>query len=243
MKKHHVSDARPSSPTPHAPPPSSSPQTRWSWSTESVYMDAREERLAAWTHALGIPLGLMVVAVAMGGKLPGELFLAAMALGISTMLLYFCSMMSHAVFDPVKRNRWRAFDQAAIYLMIVATYTPYACRALHGTEQSLFLMILWVLGLSGAVMKVVLQHRINAISTVSYLLLGWLPAIPLAPLTPAPLLGWMALGGILYTAGVPFLLGSHHRPLAHTLWHLFVLAGTFAHLYPILTLSILAPDG
>jgi hemolysin III len=49
-------------------------------------------------------------------------------------------------------------------------------------------------------------------------------------------LGLLLLGGIAYTAGVPFYLASKLR-FGHLVWHLFVLAGTTCHFFAVLWYS------
>mgnify|MGYP001950204335 CR=1 FL=1 len=44
--------------------------------------------------------------------------------------------------------------------------------------------------------------RRGAVSTVTYIMLGWLPAIPLIANTPISSLTWMVLGGLSYTIGI-----------------------------------------
>ncbi|RMF37231.1 MAG: hypothetical protein D6753_17985 [Planctomycetota bacterium] len=199
-------------------------------SAESYYMHPRQERLATWTHGLGVVLGVgLSVYFWSGSWQPFDLQVAVRVFAAAVILLYFCSAASHAVWEPRSRNWWRAADQAAIYVLIVATYTPFVCLAFEGPTQTVFLAVLWGLAAAGAVSKLWLKHRINAISTVSYLMLGWLPALGLIPYSSWLSCVGMAIGGLLYTAGIPFLMLSSRHWHAHTIWHLMVLAGTSAH--------------
>jgi len=43
---------------------------------------------------------------------------------------------------------------------------------------------------------------------------------------------WMAIGGVAYITGVFFYL-SKKIPFAHGIFHLFVIAGSFAHFWAI----------
>ncbi len=196
----------------------------------SYYMHPRQERMAAWTHALGVVLGIgLSVYFWSGPWQPLDLQISVRVFAAAVVVLYFCSAASHAVLQPQRRNWWRAADQAAIYVLIVATYTPFACLALEGTAQRAFLAVLWGLAAAGVLSKLWLKHRVHSVSTVSYLLLGWVPAMGLIPYS-SPVSAWgMAAGGILYTAGIPFLILPHLHWHAHTIWHLLVLGGTSVH--------------
>jgi len=46
-------------------------------------------------------------------------------------------------------------------------------------------------------------------------------------------LGWLAGGGIAYTAGVYFFITDSRR-FRHFVWHLFVLAGSICHFFAVL---------
>ncbi|MEE2935685.1 MAG: hemolysin III family protein, partial [Planctomycetota bacterium] len=69
---------------------------------------------------------------------------------------------------------------------------------------------------------------------LSYLLLGWLPAIPLATQVPRDLAWWMVAGGVLYTIGVVFLLNDSKLRYLHAVWHLAVMAAAVAHFLGIM---------
>ncbi|MEZ6138852.1 MAG: hemolysin III family protein [Pirellulaceae bacterium] len=77
------------------------------------------------------------------------------------------------------------------------------------------------------------SYRVNAVSTVTYVALGWLPAIPLIPHTPTECLIWMVAGGLSYTVGIVFLIGSLWFTYAHAVWHLMVMLGSACHCYAI----------
>ena len=127
----------------------------------------------------------------------------------------------------------RAWDQGTIYLLIVGTYTPFIWQGSPTGYRTLLLVLVWTAGLAGFYSKVLAKHRINGISTVSYVLLGWLPAIPLFAHTPWICFGWMIGGGLCYSAGIFFLMRSHLFTYAHATWHIMVMLGSACHCYAI----------
>ena len=56
---------------------------------------------------------------------------------------------------------------------------------------------------------------------------------PLVQNLPAWGVGWMVLGGLLFTGGVPFYLRKSLR-FNHVVWHSFVLAGNACFYFVIL---------
>jgi len=61
--------------------------------------------------------------------------------------------------------------------------------------------------------------------------------VAVVPLTQA--LGWsgmlwLAIGGLLYTAGIVFYANDERWRHAHGVWHLFVLGGSASHFTTVL---------
>jgi hemolysin III len=43
----------------------------------------------------------------------------------------------------------------------------------------------------------------------------------------------MLIGGLCYTGGTLFLVYDHRHPLLHSVWHMFVIAGSTCHFMAI----------
>ncbi|NND96893.1 MAG: hemolysin III [Pirellulaceae bacterium] len=175
-------------------------------------------------------------AVALGGYLAVVAAKVSLGLGIacvayaSSAIGTFCfSTLSHAIHRQPTLNKLRAWDQAMIYTMIAGTYTPIAFRYAEEGVRTPLLIAIWAAALTGFLLKVAFRHRINSIGTISYLLLGWLPAIPLAGQVPSSLVWSMAVGGVLYSLGVVFLVNDSKFRYAHAVWHLFVMIAATCH--------------
>ena len=76
-------------------------------------------------------------------------------------------------------------------------------------------------------------------SAISYLLLGWLPALILFRFVPRACLAWIVLGGLSYTIGTVFLMRDRQRPYFHAIWHLHVMLGSACHFYAIYAYVVL----
>lgn len=147
---------------------------------------------------------------------------------------FLFSTLSHVVRRQPLLNTMRAWDQAMIYTMISGTYTPIVYRFASESTQSSLLMGLWIAAGIGFLGKTAFRHRINSIGTISYLLLGWLPAIPLAGHVPSTLVWSMVAGGALYTIGVVFLINDAKVRYMHAGWHLSVMMAATVHYLGIL---------
>jgi hemolysin III len=96
---------------------------------------------------------------------------------------------------------------------------------------------MWVAALVGFVAKVFFAHRTEAVSVVSYVALGWVPALAAPELVrtvPAAALWSMFLGGVCYTVGTLFLMYDERVRHFHAAWHLCVIAGSACHFVGIL---------
>ena len=135
-------------------------------------------------------------------------------------------------------NRWsaakeilRRIDHAAIFIMIAATYTPFAANRLgHGTGTGL-LAAVWLCAVAGVALKLTFPRRFERLSLVFYLVMGWMIVAVAKPLSTAvtPIdLRLLFAGGAVYSAGVVFFL-SERIPFHKAIWHGFVLAAVILH--------------
>lgn len=119
----------------------------------------------------------------------------------------------------------RRFDHAAIFIMIAATYTPFAVNRLGYPLGDLILVAIWSAATAGVVMKLVFPGRFERASIVFYLLMGWMIVTVLQPLSAAMAAFdfWLLIGGgLVYSAGVVFYVVDR-IPYHKAIWHGFVL--------------------
>jgi len=132
----------------------------------------------------------------------------------------------------------QALDHAAIFAMIAGTYTPFTTRLGSGWASGLTAVI-WVVAAIGIASSCGSRGRIETISVVLYLALGWIglaAAGPFMAALDARTLGLLALGGIVYTAGVIFHLWRR-LPYQNAIWHGFVLIAAGVHYLAVLTVN------
>ncbi|SDQ97975.1 hemolysin III [Rhizobiales bacterium GAS113] len=154
---------------------------------------------------------------------------------------------------PVSRvkNLLRRCDQAAIFLLIGGTYTAFLTRAANDPLALFVLVAVWTFASVGALLKLVLPNRLgrvhldrvrlDRISLVTYLALGWsgLILLPSAmKALPSMAVCLIALGGLLYSAGVIFHMWERLR-FQNAIWHAFVLVAAGCHYGAVLDCLIL----
>jgi len=195
-----------------------------------------EEWANAATHGLAALLwtfGAVVMARAAASQSLMTVICCLLFVGSAIAVFTASALSHHLVHDPRLLRRLRAWDQGLIYVMISGTYTPLIWQFAAESVRLPLLIGIWVAAGIGFHTKVFVEHRVNSIGTISYLLLGWVPAMGLAGRVPGAVLFWMAAGGILYTLGVALLINDRRVRYLHAGWHLFVFMAASCHFWAI----------
>ena len=199
-----------------------------------------EEIASSITHGLGlvgsiVMFPFLIIAASRDGD--RWRVMSAIVFGISLILLYAASTFYHALPGPRVKHVFRIIDHSAIYVLIAGTYTPFLLGPLRGPWGWTLFIVIWTLAIAGIVMKATLGIRWDRLSTVVYLVMGWIGAIAIKPLldrvSPTGLL-WLLAGGLAYTAGVVFFVVDQRVRYAHSIWHLFVATGSVCHVVAVL---------
>ncbi len=194
----------------------------------------REEVANSVTHGLGLLASLVGAFVLVSLSLErGEAWhvVSAVVYGVTLVALYAASTLYHVFKGTGARDVLRVLDHCAIYLLIAGTYTPVTLVSLRGGWGWTLFSAVWFLAAAGIVFKVFATGRFAMLSTVAYVLMGWLCVVAVKPMFVLLSPGALALlgaGGVLYTAGIVFYR-SNRVPYSHAVWHLFVVAGSVCH--------------
>jgi hemolysin III len=196
-----------------------------------------EEKFNAWSHGLGVGLGIAALVLMLLGvdqTNPFGLF-SVIVYGLSIILLFLASTCYHAITSSKRKHYFRVADHISIYLLIAGTYTPVLLIAIpNGLGWTLF-WVVWGIAAFGLVLKLFFTGRFERFSTFLYLAMGWLAIIPYTELTTALDAKALALligGGAAYTVGVLFY-AIEKIPYNHFIWHLFVLGGASCHFFMV----------
>ncbi len=197
-----------------------------------------EEIANSVSHGAGflaalIALPVLVISAARHGP---AAVVGAAVFATSMALLYLASTLYHALGPNRAKRVFQILDHGAIYVLIAGTYTPFTLGVLRGPWGWTLFACIWILAVTGIVIKSLGGVRHPRISTGLYIAMGWMivaAAKPMWSSMPAWGLAWLAAGGIAYTSGVVFYAADRKR-YAHFVWHLFVLAGTACHFVAVL---------
>ncbi|MCW5516498.1 PAQR family membrane homeostasis protein TrhA [Muriicola sp. Z0-33] len=192
-----------------------------------------EEKLNALSHAVGVLLAISggVLLIPKVGLNAGYATISVVVYSASLLLLFSASTMYHAVSVPVVKNRLRILDHISIFALIAGTYTPVALITLINGNGWAILYTVWGIALFGTVFKLFYTGKLEFLSLLLYLVMGWLIVLDLENLlahTSTRGLWLLALGGAFYTLGI-FFYAFRRIPYNHLIWHFFVLGGAISH--------------
>jgi hemolysin III len=203
-----------------------------------------EEAANVATHGLGLLASLalmpLMVALAMRSSDMGTV-IGVTVFCVTLVAVYAASTMYHANLPGPRRQLWRRVDQAAVFLLIAGTYTPFALGPLRGPLGWTVLAMVWAAALTGASLKLLRRGAPSRFDNATYLAMGWVVLLIAEPLVARigwSGMAWLAAGGITYTIGVGFLACQARVRWGHCAWHVFVLAGSACHAIAILNYGI-----
>lgn len=198
------------------------------------YPNRAEHAADGLVHAIGILAalvggGLLVAAALLHRGVPLATASAIYAMCLMAMLA------ASAVYNLTKPNRHRRIlrriDEAAIFLMIAGSYTPFTIQLLPPSFAIGVTAAIWIAALAGAAGKVLWPRLSDRAWSVIYLTFGWLAVVVLGPAVPTlpPLAIWLlGVAAIVYSGGVLIYL-NHALPFRRAIWHACVLIGAAGH--------------
>ena len=211
--------------------------------TMCVYGRIFREPVNAISHGVGAigsvaALTLMVVFAAMRADVWHVVSFSVF--GATLILMYTSSFLYHALrISERALDVFRRIDHIMIFMVIAGSYTPLCLVPLRGPWGWSLFGTVWGIAVAGIFLKIFFMNAPRWISTLIYLIMGWLCMVAVYPLvkTLEPMaLFWMALGGLFYSVGAaiyalkkpdffPGIFGFHE------LWHCFVILGSACHFW------------
>jgi hemolysin III len=205
---------------------------RWDYDRGEIVADAV-------VHILGIALAIagaaaLFISTARHGSL--EQF-AAVSIYLAGLLAMIGFSAAYNLW-PVSPFKWwlRRLDHSAIYLLIAGTYTAFVLPS-QGNVPAIVLSLIRATALAGGAIKLVWPGRFDRTSVALYLIMGWSGIFAFAPVASAlapRTLALIAIGGVLYSAGVIFHVWRSLR-FQNAIWHGFVLAAALFHYAAVVT--------
>ena len=192
-----------------------------------------EEIMSSITHGLGVFFSVVAL-VLLIIKSPKDFqnIFSISIYGATLIILYTISTIYHALKINRAKKVFRKLDHCSIFLLIAGTYTPICALLLRGNIGTIILCCVWVTAILGVVLNSIDVNKFSKFSLACYLVMGWAVVFAIKPLiasiTPTQM-WWLFAGGAFYTIGaIIYVIGKKIRYM-HSVWHLFVLAGSICH--------------
>ncbi len=197
-----------------------------------------EEKINIITHAIGAVASLIAIYlfVSKGIQIEDKVYLISVVVyAVCMFLLFSSSALYHSATDVEKRKKLKVFDHAGIYLMIAGTYTPFCLVTLSDSIGWILFAVVWGLAAIGVVLKVFFTGRFGLLSTIAYVVMGWIILFAykaLAENLQGDGLFWLVAGGVAFTVGALVYMIPKIK-FHHAIFHVFVLIGGACHFVSI----------
>ena len=196
-----------------------------------------EEFWNALTHFIGLLGSIAGISFLLYSTYDSSLVTLSSILffGFGLVSVYLSSTVYHYVSDPILKEKLRIFDHISIYYLIAGSYAPVCLITLLNKSGVYIFIAVCIIAVFGTIFKLFYTGKFEKLSLGLYLLMGWLIVIDIKTLfeilefNAIILIG---LSGLSYTIGTIFY--SIEKKYAHTIWHLFVIAGSTFHFFFVL---------
>jgi hemolysin III len=185
------------------------------------------------THGFGFLLsiiGAAVLMIATNASKDALQIAGCYYYAISMVALYGASTLSHSFERPKLRRFFRMLDQICIFLFIAFSFTCFGMVHLRDGNWWTLLAVIWIFAFVGIGFRLFRQD--HTISTMCYVILGWLPIIAIEKIAQVGDVTGLVLiiaGGLSYMLGTVFLAADEKYPYFHAIWHLLVIVGSVCH--------------
>ena len=164
--------------------------------------------------------------------------------GISMITLYTMSSVYHGLREGTAKRVMQVLDHCTIYLLIAGTYTPIllsAMRPIDPLSSWVLLGVVWGLSAIAITLTAIDLKKYAVFSMICYIGMGWCIVFKIPLLIQA--VGWggfwlILLGGVCYTVGAVLYGLGRTKKYMHSVFHLFVVAGSVLHLIAVLVYAL-----
>lgn len=157
----------------------------------------------------------------------------------SLILLYSASSIYHGLYPNMGKKVMQVIDHCTIFLLIGGTYTPVVLSAIRPYSPAwgwTLFGIVWGCAALGITFTAIDMKRFEKLAMALYLGIGWCVVLAIKPaIASVPMEGllWILAGGVAYTIGAGLYAMGAKRRYMHSVFHLFVVAGSILQFFGI----------
>ena len=207
-----------------------------------------EEIFNMVSHIVGAALGIaaLVLCIIVSAKHHSGIGVVSSCIyGVTLIvLLYNVQCLSWFKYREWVRRLCRFLYHCTIYFLIAGSYTPILLvpmRAKYPVLVMVFIWLIWGCAVIACTLTAIDLKKYSVFSMICYLAMGWVIIIFIKP--TIEVMGtdgviFLVAGGIAYTVGsILYGLGSSHKWM-HSIFHLFILAGSILHFFAIILYAL-----
>lgn len=201
-------------------------------------------RLRGVLHAWAFAVSVVAGAVLCGLTSSSRALAAALVYSLGMVALFGTSATYHRVTwkSAATRARMKRLDHSMIFVLVAATYTPFAALILSGRARVVVLSVAWGGALVGIIARMAWLRAPRWAIVPLYISLGWMAVFVMpqllhrAGVAPVVLL---AVGGVAYTLGAVAYASRRPDPSPevfgyHEVFHALTLLAAASHYVAVL---------
>lgn len=160
--------------------------------------------------------------------------------GATMVALYTMSSIYHGLHEGMPKKVFQVIDHCTIYFLIAGTYTPVTLAGLrpeHPVYAFVIFGIVWACCFTAATLTAIDLEKFQVLSMICYLAMGWCIIFFIKPTIQCLGVGgtvFLITGGVAYTIGAVLYGIGKKKKYMHSVFHLFVVAGSILHFFMIL---------
>lgn len=196
-------------------------------------------------EAFFVALGACSLLIAKASTLKN--LVAAIIYSFGLLFLFGVSAIYHRPHWELRpRAIMKRIDHSAIFILIAGTFTPFCLISLDVINGNQLLLIIWLTAFLGILQSIFFVKAPKWLTSVLYIISGWLVLPYINPLKEAVGLNGILLiatGGVVYTTGAIFYATKKPNLIPnvfgyHELFHVFTIIGALFHFLAIYQIII-----
>lgn len=198
------------------------------------YPSPAEKAADATIHIVGLVLAAVggIILLVVSGRTGGAAQVVAMTLYALGMITMLALSLAYNMTRKVQRKPiLRRLDEAAIFVMIAGSYTPFTTQRFEGAWAISMTAVVWGMAAAGVAGKLLFPRLPEKLWVALYVAFGWVAVVALKPMIhgvgPAALT-LLVIGGLIYTTGALLFL-MQKLPYRRAIWHGHVVAAAGVH--------------
>lgn len=205
-----------------------------------------EEIANSISHGIGALLAIAGTVIAIVyACLHGDArsIVSASLYGAGLIILYMASTLYHSITNLKAKRVFRILDHCSIYILIFSSYIPISLSLMRGAAGWVLFGINAGCTVLGVTLTAINMKKYHKLAMVLYLLMGWsivFLGLPTLISLPKAAIWLLLLGGLCYTGGIAFFAMKKPRYM-HSIWHIFVLAGSILQYFAFLFYALPYP--